>query len=62
MTQPKPYFMKNPKWYKFDDKKWKYGIDGRSAAESAQVIQEILRRIRDNVERININQSKKGYK
>ncbi len=54
--------MKNPKWYKFDDKKWKYGIDGRSAAESAQIIQEILRRIRDNVERININQSKKGYK
>ena len=24
MTLPKPYFMKNRKWYKFDDKKRKY--------------------------------------
>jgi len=34
MTQPKPYFMKNPKWYKFDDKKWKYVLTAEASPKA----------------------------
>lgn len=45
MTQDKPYFMNNPKWFYFDEEEWKYFLTKEAPQKAKDSYEEFYRNL-----------------
>lgn len=45
MTLPEPYFMKDPKWFYFDEKEFKYMLTDKAPKEARKSYKEFYNQV-----------------